>query len=213
VFDPTSDVFDPSHLFERGRSARLDVTTEKEKMLHGELYDATDPQLVAERERARALTRRFNETTEAELDERRRLLGELLGSHGDEYAIEPPFRCDYGYNIRVGENFFANFDCVVLDVCPVDIGRNCQIGPGVHIYTATHPLDAPERIAGPEYGKPVAIGDDVWICGRAVVNPGVTIGDEAVIGSGAVVTQDVPDGVVVQGNPAEVVLDLNEEGR
>jgi maltose O-acetyltransferase len=189
------------------------VTAEKENMLNGELYDAADPELVAERERARALTRRFNETTEAEPEEWRRLLHELLGAHGDEYVIEPPFRCDYGYNIRVGENFFANFDCVVLDVCPVEIGRNCQIGPGVHIYTATHPLDAAERIAGPEYGKPVTIGDDVWICGRAVVNPGVTIGDEAVIGSGAVVTEDVPDGVVVQGNPAEVVIELDEDGR
>jgi maltose O-acetyltransferase len=185
------------------------MTSEKEKMLNGELYDADDPGLVAERKRARALTRRYNETTPDDGAERRTLLEDLLGSLGEECHIEPPFRCDYGYNVHVGANFYANFDCVVLDVCRVEIGRNCQLGPGVHVYTATHPLAAEERIEGPEYGKPVAIGDNVWIGGRAVINPGVTVGDDTVVGSGAVVTQDVPDGVVVQGNPATVVDDLD----
>ena len=181
---------------------------EKERMLNGDLYDASDPQLVAERERARELTRRYNRTAVNETGERRELLETLLGSLGDDCEIEPPFRCDYGYNLHVGENFYANFDCVVLDVCRVDIGANCQMAPGVHIYTATHPLDAEERVAGPEYGRPVTVGDDVWIGGRAVLNPGVTVGDGTVVGSGAVVTEDVPDGVVVQGNPATVVKEL-----
>lgn len=185
------------------------MASEKEKMLNGELYDADDPELVAERERARDLTRRYNRSTVDDQTERRELLEELLGSVDEKCAIEPPFRCDYGYNIHVGENFYANFDCVILDVCRVDIGRNCQLSPGVHIYTATHPLAASERIKGPEYGKPVTVGDNVWIGGRAVLNPGVTVGDNSVIASGAVVTKDVPNDVVVQGNPATVVKELN----
>jgi maltose O-acetyltransferase len=177
-------------------------------MLNGELYDAGDPELVAERERARDLTRRYNRTTAHDQTERRELLEELLGSRGEECDVEPPFRCDYGYNIHLGENFYANFDCVILDECRVDVGRNCQIAPGVHIYTATHPLDATERTEGREYGKPVTVGDNVWIGGRAVLNPGVTVGDDSVIASGAVVTEDVPDEVVVGGNPATVIKEL-----
>jgi maltose O-acetyltransferase len=184
------------------------MDSEKEKMLNGDLYDASDPELVAERERARKLTRQYNRTTETDHERRDDLLRELLGSVGTERLIEPPFRCDYGYNIHVGENFYANFGCVVLDVCRVAIGRNCMVGPGVHIYTATHSLAATERNAGAEYGEPVRIGDDVWVGGRAVLNPGTTVGDGAVIGSGAVVTEDVPAGVVVQGNPATVVREL-----
>lgn len=184
------------------------MTSEKEKMLNGELYDAGDPELVADRERARELTGRYNRTTVHDQTERRNLITELLGACGEECTIEPPFRCDYGYNIHVGENFYANVDCVILDVCRVAIGQNCQIGPGVHIYTATHPLDASERIKGPEYGKPVTVGGNVWIGGRAVLNPGVTVGDNSVIASGAVVTEDVPADVVVQGNPATVVKEL-----
>ena len=186
------------------------MVSEKEKMLNGELYDAADPELVEERKRARELTRQFNRTTVD--DERRRaILGELFGSVGDEVYVEAPFRCDYGYNVHVGESFYANFDCVVLDVCRVDFGANCLLGPGVHVYTATHPLDATERNKGPEYGKPVTVGDDVWIGGQAVLNPGVTVGDGSVVASGAVVTEDVPAGVVVQGNPAEVVKVLGED--
>lgn len=184
------------------------MDTEKEKMLNGELYDASDPELVAERERARELTRQYNRTTETDHERRGELLRGVLGAVGNKSMIEPPFRCDYGYNIHIGENFYANFGCVVLDICRVTIGRNCMMGPGTHIYTATHPLDATERNAGDEYGKSVTIGDDVWIGGRAVLNPGVTVGDSAVIGSGTVVTDDVPEGVVVQGNPATVVKEL-----
>lgn len=183
--------------------------SEKEKMLDGELYDADDPELLAERHQAHELTRRYNRTAADDQTERQELLEELFGSLGDECVVEPPFRCDYGYNIHVGENFYANFDCVILDVCRVNIGQNCQIGPGVHIYTATHPLDASERIKGPEYGKPVTVGDTVWIGGQAVLNPGVTVGDNSVIASGAVVTEDVPEDVVMQGNPATVVKEID----
>ncbi|SEO24042.1 maltose O-acetyltransferase [Halogranum amylolyticum] len=185
------------------------MPTEKEKMLAGELYDASDPVLVEERERAKRLTRLYNETTETEHDRRGELLTDLFGSVGESCYVEPPFRCDYGYNVHVGDEFYANYDCVVLDVCEVTVGDNCMLAPGVHIYTATHPLDADTRAAGPEYGEPVDVGDDVWLGGRAVVNPGVTIGDGAVVASGAVVTNDVPENVVVGGNPATVVKELD----
>jgi maltose O-acetyltransferase len=184
------------------------MATEKEKMLNGDLYDAGDPELVAEREHARTLTRRYNRTTADDRRERRELLDELFGSCGDDCHIEPPFRCDYGYNIHVGGNCYANFDCVILDVCRVEIGQDCRIAPGVHIYTATHPLDPAERATGLEYGKPVTVGDNVWIGGQAVLNPGVTVGDNAVVASGSVVTEDVPEAVVVRGNPATVVKEL-----
>lgn len=181
------------------------VKTEKEKMIQGEMYVPADPVLVQEREHARILTRKLNETVEIKYEERRLIVKELFGSTGDNIHIESSFRCDYGSNIHVGENFYANFDCVILDVCPVTIGKNCMLAPGVHIYTATHPLDPIERASGTEFGKPVIIGDNVWIGGRAVINPGVTIGHNAVIASGAVVTKDVPDNVVVGGNPAQVI--------
>ncbi|MDF2921200.1 MAG: acetyltransferase [Paenibacillaceae bacterium] len=181
------------------------MKTEKEKMLSGELYYAGDAQLTQERLNARKLTRLFNETLETDLEQRTELLKSLFGSTGGSLYVEPAFRCDYGYNIHVGENFYANFDCVFLDVCEIRIGDNCFIAPGVHIYTATHPIDAQARIAGAEYGKPVAIGHNVWIGGRSVINPGVHIGNNVVIASGAVVTKDVPDNVVAGGNPAKVI--------
>jgi len=181
------------------------MKSEKEKMINGELYCAADPQLVQERERARKLTRLYNQTLETEYEKRVRLLKELFGSTGNNVYVEPNFRCDYGYNIHVGENFYMNFDSVILDVCEVRIGDNCLVGPGVHIYTATHPLHPQERNTGLEYGKPVRIGHNVWIGGRAVINPGVNIGDNVVIASGAVVTKDVPNNVVVGGNPAKII--------
>lgn len=185
------------------------MSTERRKMLRGERYDASDPELRADRIRARRLTQRYNRTAPEAATERHEILSELLGTVDETCGIEPTFHCDYGYNIRLGENFYANVDCVILDVCPVTIGRDCLVGPGVHIYTATHPLDPAERAGGLEYGKPVTVGDNVWIGGSAVLNPGVTVGDNAVIGSGAVVTEDVPEGVVVQGNPATVVKTLD----
>ena len=160
-------------------------------MVTGEPYDPDDPELVIAREQARRLTAAYNDTAPDESERRRDLLAELFGAVGDGVAVEPPFRCDYGDNIAVGDEFFANFDCVILDVAPVEVGDRCQLGPGVHVYTATHPMDAEER-RGKEFGEPVTVGDDVWIGGRAVLNPGVTVGDRAVVASGAVVTDDVP---------------------
>ena len=186
------------------------MKTEKEKMLAGELYHAADPALTTDRVKARKLTRLFNDSIETENHKRTEILKELFGSTGDTIYIEPSFRCDYGYNIHVGDHFFANFDCVFLDVCEIRIGKHCLIGPGVHIYTAAHPLDANERASGAEYGKPVHIGDRVWIGGRAVINPGVTVGNNVVIASGSVVTKDIPDDVVVGGNPAKIIKRIKE---
>jgi maltose O-acetyltransferase len=188
----------------------MKIKSEKEKMLNGELYLASDFQLTKERENSRKLTRLYNQTMETDIERRTELLKELLGSTGENFYIEPTFHCDYGYNIHVGENFFANFDCTILDVCEVRIGDNCLIAPGVHIYTATHPLNPFERSSGAEYGKPVTIGNKVWIGGRAIINPGVTIGDHVVIASGAVVTKDVPGNVVVGGNPAKIIKHIEE---
>ncbi|WP_408009177.1 maltose acetyltransferase domain-containing protein [Pseudalkalibacillus sp. A8] len=181
------------------------MNTEKKKMLAGEMYDPADSTLIKERENARRLTRLINGTTETEADKRVSLLKELFGLTGEQIYIEPSFRCDYGYNIHVGENFFANFDCVILDVCKVTFGDNCMLAPGVHIYTATHPIHPVERNSGIEYGKPITFGDNVWIGGGAIINPGLKIGDNVVIASGAVLTKDVPANVVVGGNPAKII--------
>ncbi|MDK9366401.1 maltose O-acetyltransferase [Lelliottia wanjuensis] len=183
------------------------MSEEKQKMIAGELYRPSDETLRADRLRARHLVHRYNHTGPDAKAERSMLLTELLGLAEGAY-IEPSFRCDYGYNIFLGKAFYANFDCVMLDVCPIHIGDNCMLAPGVHIYTATHPLDATERNSGVELGKPVTIGHNVWIGGRAVINPGVTIGDNVVVASGAVVTKDVPANVVVGGNPAKIIKTL-----
>lgn len=179
--------------------------TEKEKMLAGQLYLASDEELSKDRLKARRLFRTFNNTTEEEIEYRTKLLKELFGTTGEGIFIEPNFKCDYGYNIHVGKNFFANYDCIILDVCNVTIGDNCMMAPRVCIYTATHPLDAESRISGAEFGKPVTIGDNVWFGGSSVVLPGVNIGNNVVIAAGAVVTKDVPDNVVVGGNPAKII--------
>ena len=186
------------------------MKTEKQKMLEGQPYNAGDAKLVKERMHARRLTRMYNQTIETEDEKRTEILTELFGSIGANSYIEPTFRCDYGFNIHVGANFYANFDCVFLDVCEISIGDNCFIAPGVHIYTATHPLNAQERISGVESGIPVKIGHNVWIGGRAVINPGVNIGNNVVVASGSVVTKDVPDNVVVGGNPAKVIKRIEE---
>lgn len=178
-------------------------------MLSGKLYNPADTELENARLHARRITRLFNQTTEAEADGRSEILQDFFGSTVENIYIEPSFHCDYGSNIHAGENFYANFNCVILDVCDVRIGNNCLLAPGVHIYTATHPLSSEERNSGLEYGKPVTIGDNVWLGGGSIINPGVTIGNNAVIASGAVVTKDVPDNAVVGGNPAKVIKKID----
>ena len=181
------------------------MKTEKDKMLAGEMYNPTDQVLLKEREEARRKVRIYNQTLETEGEKRSKLLKELLGSTGENIYMEPNIRFDYGYNTHVGENFYANFDCTILDVCEVRFGDHCMLGPGVQIYTAIHPLNPTERNSGEEYAKPITFGNNVWIGGSAIVNPGVRVGNNVVIASGAVVTKDVPDNVVVGGNPAKVI--------
>lgn len=183
--------------------------SERARMLAGEPYDPMDPELVAARARARDLCRTYNATRESDVELRRSILTQLLGAGGETAWIEPPFFCDYGAHIELGERVYFNFNCVVLDICPVRIGSHCLFGPGVHIYTATHPLNAEERRKY-EFGKPVWIGSDVWVGGGAIILPGVRIGDRAVIGAGSVVTRDIPRGVFAAGNPCRVIRELTE---
>jgi maltose O-acetyltransferase len=176
--------------------------TEKQKMLAGERYHAGDAELAGDRGAAAAWMVRYNASLALASAERRALLRELLGHVGDGAAIRPPFHCDYGYNIRLGTDVFFNFSCVILDVVSVEIGDGTQIGPMVQLLTADHPRDPAERKSGVEFGRPIVIGQNVWIGGGAIILPGVTVGDDAVIGAGAVVTRNVPSGVTVVGNPA-----------
>ena len=188
------------------RSCRIFVgmTSERDKMLAGELYDAADPELLRRRARARELCWAYNATLDTAPERRRELLAELLGSGAHDASIQPPFYCDYGSNIELGERVYFNFNCVVLDVCKVTIGSFTLFGPAVQIYTATHPFDAQAR-RSLESGRPITIGADCWIGGGAIILPGVTIGDKTVIGAGSVVTRDVPAGVVAAGNPCKVL--------
>lgn len=180
------------------------MSTEREKMLAGEPYDPLDPELAAARAHARDLCQALNATREAENDERRRILCALFAKGGDTVWMQPPFFCDYGTNISLGERVFFNFNCVVLDVCRVVIGDYTMFGPAVQILAPMHPFDA-ERRRREEYGKPVEIGADVWVGGGAIILPGVRIGARSVIGAGSVVTRDVPEGVFAAGNPCRVI--------
>jgi maltose O-acetyltransferase len=176
------------------------MRTEKEKMLAGELYCASDRELQAERAATRDWLTRYNHALSA--DECRALLTERLREVGEGAQIRPPFFCDYGFNIKLGADVFLNFNCVVLDVTDVVIGAATQVGPCVQIYTADHPRDAQRRKSGLEFGRRIEIGRNVWIGGGAIILPGVTIGDDAIVGAGSVVTHDVPAGATVMGNPA-----------
>jgi maltose O-acetyltransferase len=180
----------------------------KERMLRGEPYLASDPELVAGRTRAAALLYRFNAADPNDRGLHDRLLRELLGEVGDGVVIRPGFRCDYGSQISIGANTFVNFDCVMLDVAPITIGADCQLATAVQILTPTHPIDPEERRAGWEAAEPIAIGANVWLGGGAIVCPGVTIGENTVVGAGAVVTRDLPAGVVAYGNPARAQREI-----
>ncbi len=180
------------------------MKSEKEKMLAGDYYDAGDAELVREREHARELTFEFNHTRPSEKEKRQELIKQLIAVKGS-FHIEAPFNCDYGYNIEVGDNFYANYGCIILDVNKVKIGDNALLAPNVQIYTATHPIDPEERLTGKEYALPITIGDNVWIGGGTIICPGVRIGNNVTIGAGSVVTKDIPDNVIAAGNPCRVI--------
>jgi maltose O-acetyltransferase len=185
-----------------------DDRSPKQRMLAGDLYIADDPELVADSLRARQLYETFNASPAADVDGRRRILAELLGGLGEGSEIRPPFYCDYGYNLRVGTGVFVNVGLVALDVAPITIGDDVQIGPNVQLLTPTHPVEAGPRRARWEAARPITIGDNVWLGGGAVVLPGVTIGENTVVGAGAVAARDLPPGVVAVGNPARIVRTL-----
>ena len=183
--------------------------TEKEKMLSGQLYDSSDPELCRERDRARLLFQKINTMKDDVKEQRDELFYELIGEAGEGLWIEPPFFCDYGSNIKLGDKVFMNFNCCILDVAEVTMGSNVLLGPAVQVYTATHPMDAKTRAEWLEFAKPIKIGSDVWIGGGAIICPGVTIGNGVVIGAGAVVTKDIPDNVFAAGNPAKVIKEID----
>ena len=183
--------------------------SEKEKMLAGEVYDANyDKELIKERENAKELCYDYNNLKPSKIEERRELLKKLLGKTKENFLIEQPFVCDYGYNIEIGENFYANHNLTILDANKVKFGDNVFIAPNCGFYTAGHPLDAETRNKGLEYAKPIEIGNNVWIGGNVIVLPGVKIGDNAVIGAGSVVNKDIPANVVAVGNPCKVIKEI-----
>lgn len=183
------------------------MKTQKTRMLAGEMYDANDEELAADRHKARSLCQALNALPVEASESRAQILESLFGKPVAA-SITPPFFCDYGYNIDLGRNAYFNYNCIVLDVAPVRIGSNTLFGPGVHIYTATHPMSATERRTGLEMGKPVSIEDDVWVGGGAIICPGVTVGKGSVIGAGSVVTRNIPPGVFAAGNPCRVIRKL-----
>ncbi len=184
-------------------------TSEIRKMRLGELYLASDPELVAMRSRARKLTRLYNQTTEEETIQRTQILTELFGKSGPKMTIEPPFHCDYGVNIFAEDDLYMNVGCVVLDCAEVYIGQNVLCGPYVQIYTASHPLDARVRASGPELAKAIRIGNRVWIGGGSILCPGISIGDNSTIGAGSVVVKDIPANVLAGGNPCRIIRNLS----
>jgi maltose O-acetyltransferase len=183
------------------------MRTEREKMVAGELYDPMDPELVAGRNRARDLCQELNATRETEQERRRAVLRQLFGAGGESVWMQPPFFCDSGANITLGERVFFNFNCIVLDVCPVKIGDFTLFGPAVQILTPLHPTNAEQR-RREEFGTPIEIGSDVWVGGGALILAGARIGSRSIIGAGSVVTRDVPEGVFAAGNPCRVIRTL-----
>lgn len=186
---------------------------EKEKMLSGKPYKAFGDVLFAERQYAKELIFDFNHLRPTELEKRNTIIKKLFGKTGNTFFVEPPFRCDYGYNIEIGENFYSNYNLIILDCGKVIIGDNVLIAPNVSIYTAGHPLHYEPRNEGYEYAFSVIIGNNVWIGGNVVINPGVKIGDNSVIGAGSVVTKDIPANVVAVGNPCRVLKQITEESK
>ncbi|MBV6713347.1 sugar O-acetyltransferase [Paenibacillus chitinolyticus] len=187
--------------------------TEKQKMLAGKPYKAFGEELLLERQHAKEVLFDYNALRPGEVEKRNELLRALLGRTGKVFFIEPPFRCDYGYNISLGENFYANYNLTVLDCNRVTIGNNVLIGPNVSVFTAGHAIHPEPRANEVEYALPISIGDNVWIGGGAILNPGVSIGDNTIIGSGSVVTKDIPANVIAAGNPCRVLRPITEDDR
>ncbi len=187
--------------------------TEKEKMLGGKAYQAGDAVLSKERLKAREITFEFNNLAPKFIKQRKALIKRLFGKTEKMFYVEPPFRCDYGYNIEIGDNFYANFNLVILDCAKVSIGNSVFIAPNVSIYTAGHPIHSHLRDQEFEWAQEITIGDSVWIGGNVVINPGVKIGSNVVIGSGSIVTRDIPDHVFAAGNPCRVIRQLTDEDK
>ena len=183
--------------------------TEKEKMIAGNIYTPSDSQLVKDRRHARIVFGKYNATHPDDVEKRKALLQELFDQQPKNLYIEPPFYCDYGYNIELGDNVYLNFNCCILDVSIVKIGDNTMLGPNVQIYTATHPLEYNARNSGLEFAKPITIGNNVWVGGNATICPGVKIGNNVVIGAGSVVTKSFPDDVFIAGNPARIIKTID----
>jgi acetyltransferase-like isoleucine patch superfamily enzyme len=190
-----------------------DNRTEKEKMMAGELYNAFTPQLLTDRSTCKELVYDFNFTRPSESSKREEILRKLFGAFGTNSVVESPIQCDYGFNVFWGNNSFANHNLVLLDTCPIYVGNYVLMGPDVKLYAATHPTDPQQRLDGLEYGKPIRIGNNVWIGGGSVVVAGVTIGDNSVIGAGSVVVKDIPANVVAVGNPCRVIKQLEAPTR
>ncbi len=187
------------------------MRTEKEKMIAGELYFSADPELIADRKEARIRMSQINEEADGRM--RSVSLAETFGASDGKPYLEPNVRFDYGYNIFVGKNFYANFDCTFLDVCPIEFGDNCMLGPGCQVLTPTHPLHPVKRNSGLEGGKPIKIGDNAWFGGNVTILPGVTLGDNVVVAAGAVVTKSFGDNVVLGGNPARIIKTIDLDDR
>ncbi len=182
--------------------------TEKQKMLSGKLYNSLDSELVGLRQKARLLLEEFNNSSVLDNKKRLLIIKKLFAKIGSKIHIEPPFYCDYGFNIEFGNDVYLNYNCIFLDVCKITVGSNVLFAPGVQVLTASHPLDSETRINGLEYGKPVSIGDNCWIGAGAIILPGVTIGINTVIGAGSVVTKDIPDNTLAVGNPCKLIKNL-----
>lgn len=183
--------------------------SEKEKMILGKMYDANDELLVADRQKAKKQCHMYNALAYQDTNKQKEIMNDLLGKQGKECYLEAPFYCDYGYNIEIGDHFYVNHHCVMLDCAPITFGNHVFVGPNVGFYTANHPLDAMERKSGFEDAAPIHVGNDVWIGGHACIMPGVNIGNNVVIGAGSVVTKDIPSNVVAVGNPCKVVKTLD----